>query len=86
MIFNVLWRKWPFCRQWFRKHCLKAEIATEVEAHLPGNVSLVSAETDNRPKHELFGVVAAIRSSWSYVREFIREFNSERQGTHVEAG
>jgi hypothetical protein len=45
--------------------------------HLLGNGSLVSSTTDNRPKHELFGVVAAIRSSRSYKREFIREFVRE---------
>jgi hypothetical protein len=42
--------------------------------HLLSNGSLVSATTDNRPKHELFGVVAAIRSYRSYEMEFIREF------------
>jgi hypothetical protein len=44
---------------------------------LLGNGSLVSPTKDNRPKHELFGVVAAIRYTRSYKREFIREFESE---------
>jgi hypothetical protein len=59
----VLRRIWPFARQRLGKHCLKTGLATEAEIHLLGNGSLVSATKDNRPKHELFGVVAAIRSS-----------------------
>jgi hypothetical protein len=43
------------------KHRLKVEIATEAEDCLLGNGSLVSATTDKRPEHQLFGVVA---TSW----------------------
>jgi hypothetical protein len=58
-----MWRIWSFARQRLGKHHLKAGIATEVEVSSLGNGSLVSAPTDNKPKYELFCVVAAIRSS-----------------------
>jgi hypothetical protein len=41
---------------------------------------MVSSTTDNRPKHELFRLVAAIRSSRICKREFIRECNSDPCG------
>jgi hypothetical protein len=79
----LLWRIWPFARRRLGKHRLKTGIATLAEVHLLGNGSLVSATTDNRQKHELFGAVAAIRSFRSYKREFIRELESVPR---VEAG
>jgi hypothetical protein len=49
---------------------LKAGITTEAEDHFLSN----NATTDNRPNHELYGVVAAILSFQIYKREFIREY------------
>jgi hypothetical protein len=60
---KLSWRIWPFDRQRLGKHRLKAGIAAEAEVYLLGNGSLVFAAKDSRPKHELFGVVASIRSS-----------------------
>jgi hypothetical protein len=56
---------WPFDRQRFGKHRLKAGIATKAEVHLIGNISLVSAATDNtRVSIEPFEMVIYIQAAW----------------------
>jgi hypothetical protein len=81
---KLLWWIWPFDRQRLDKHRLKPGITIEAKVHLLGNGSLVFAATDSRPKHELFGVVAAIRYSRNYKREFIREFSLVRDAFVIE--
>jgi hypothetical protein len=62
---------WPFARQRFGKHHLKAGLAREADVHLLGNGSLVSAATDTRDQQTncsvwwlLFGYLEVIKESF----------------------
>jgi hypothetical protein len=62
-------RIWPFARQRFGKHRLKAGIATEAEVHLLGNGSLVSAATGTRNQKKNCSVRWLLVGSLDVIKE-----------------